>query len=64
MKITVKDPEALDNYLSGYTQGYDAGKYDILEFLYNELKDGGKEAPKEFIDHINKLFEHGGTQCN
>ena len=60
MKITVKDPEALENYFSGYNEGYNAGKYDILEFLYNEIKAGGKEAAIEFIDHITNLFEHGG----
>ena len=58
--IKVLEPDKVEEYFSGYNEGYNAGKYDILEFLYNELKDGGKEAAKDFIDHINKLFEHRG----
>ena len=57
MKIEVLEPEKLEDYFSGYNEGYNAGKYDILEFLYNETKAGGKEAAKDFIQHINKLFK-------
>ena len=63
-KIKVKDPEALDQYLDGYEQGYQNGVYDYKETIYRYIKNGGQQAAKEFINKLINEFEHGGHPCN
>ena len=60
MTISIQEPKEINAYLDGYNDGYEQGKYEILENLYIRIKEGGEQEILKIKDEIINKFEHGG----